>query len=122
VYRQPGSRAPRRRIAIGVVAVTAALAFALAIVALTTVDLVSGGSVGKGSGRTTFFSGPDRDRTESPAAGDDQTEQQPEEPAGETRTAPPATETTPTEPQSDTAPVPPPTDLPPAEPAPETTP
>ena len=50
-------RAPRRRIALGAVAATAAIAFVIAVVALTAGDLVSGGSIGKGAGRTTFFSG-----------------------------------------------------------------
>src|SRR5918994_1220805 len=57
VYRQPGLRPSRRRIALGVVAATGALAFVIGTVALTTVDLVSGGSVGKNSGRTTLLGG-----------------------------------------------------------------
>src|SRR5688572_8150652 len=60
IYRQSGPRGStmltKRRIAIGTVAATAAIAFVIGIVALTTVDLVSGGSVGKGSGRSTLFS------------------------------------------------------------------
>ena len=57
VYRQPGGRAPRRRIALGVVAATAALAFVIAVAALTAGDLISGGSIGKGGGRTTLLGG-----------------------------------------------------------------
>src|SRR5829696_8429823 len=49
VYRQPtprtARRAPRRRIALGVVAATAAIAFAIAALTLTAGDLVSGGSI-----------------------------------------------------------------------------
>jgi hypothetical protein len=124
VYRQPGSRMPRRRIAIGVVAATAAVAFVVAIVALTTVDLVSGGSVGKGSGRTTFFSTSGRaDGDESRPATGDRTEPQRQEPAEEPPAEPPPTETAPEQPPSDTAPLPPPEAPPaPGEPAPQAVP
>ena len=57
IYRQPTPSAPRRRLALGAVAATAAIAFLIAVVALTAGDLVSGGSIGKGGGRTTFFGG-----------------------------------------------------------------
>jgi hypothetical protein len=110
VYRQPGSRPSRRRIALGVVAATGALAFVIGIVALTTVDLVSGGSVGKGSDRTTLLGGGgDRSATstdDEPARGDEGGTSQPDEPAEEP--APTATEPSeePADDPSDTAPVP----------------
>jgi hypothetical protein len=129
VYRQSGPRTTmltKRRIAIGTVAATAAIAFVVGIVALTTVDLVSGGSVGKGSGRSTLFSGgrgnekdaqPQQDQTEdaSPDRQQRPEEQQQTAPSDE----PPATESAPEEqPPSDTAPVPPPSNTPPGEPLP----
>ncbi|HET8820397.1 MAG TPA: hypothetical protein VFM57_02545 [Thermoleophilaceae bacterium] len=120
VYRQPGSRPSRRRIALGVVAATGALAFVIGIVALTTVDLVSGGSVGKGSGRTTLLGGGGDGggtRTDQqPAERGDESTSQPDEPTDEpTSTAPTSTEPPEDEP-SDTAPLPEPTEPAPGEP------
>lgn len=128
VYRQSGPRTTmltKRRIAIGTVAATAAIAFAIGIVALTTVDLVSGGSVGKGSGRSTLFSSGGSDRKEQPQqdqsqdANPDQQqrpdEQQQTTPSDEPTTTEPAPEE---QPPSDTAPVPPPSNTPPGEPVP----
>ena len=120
VYRQPGLRPSRRRIALGVVAATGALAFVIGTVALTTVDLVSGGSVGKNSGRTTLLGG-GGDRggtsTDEPAAGGDEGgTSQSEQPADEpTSTAPPPSDPPEDEP-SDTAPLPAPTEPAPGEP------
>jgi hypothetical protein len=126
VYRQSGPRTTmltKRRIAIGTVAATAAIAFVVGIVALTTVDLVSGGSVGKGSGRSTLFSGTDRkeqpQQDQSQDANPDQ-QQRPEEqqqtaPSDEPTTTEPAPDE---QPPSDTAPVPPPSETPPGEPVP----
>ena len=127
VYRQSGPRTTmltKRRIAIGTVAATAAIAFVVGIVALTTVDLVSGGSVGKGSGRSTLFSGSDRkeqpQQDQSQDANPDQ-QQRPEEqqqtaPSDEPTTTEPAPDE---QPPSDTAPVPPPSETPPGEPVPD---
>ena len=123
VYRQGAPRPRRRRIAIGAVAATAALAFVIGIVALTTVDLVSGGSVGKGSGRTTAFggngSGQDAPGTDEPQQ--DQEEQNPATPPADRPDMgePAPTESEPEQTPSDTAPVPPPVETPPGEPAPE---
>jgi hypothetical protein len=72
VYRSGGDkpvrpRAGRRKIAIGVVAVTAVLAFAITAFAITGTELLAGGSIGKGSGRTTLFSKDDSKKSgESP--------------------------------------------------------
>ncbi len=127
VYRQSGSRGAgpqmltKRRIAIGTVALTAAIACVIGIAALTTVDLVSGGSVGKGSGRTTAFGG---------GGGGSDTTDQPERDANPARQEAPAQETAPSEtptttspaPEeqpSETAPVPPPSETPPGEPLPD---
>ena len=126
VYRQTGTGArptlARRRIALGVVAATAAIAFVIGIAALTTADLVSGGSVGKGSGRLTAFGG---------GGGSDQTEQRDAAPTkqdapGQDETAPSEGPTTtspvPEEEPSDTAPVTPPAETPPGEPLPDSQP
>jgi hypothetical protein len=120
VYRQPGSQRSRRRIALGVVAATGALAFVIGIVALTTVDLVSGGSVGKGSGRTTLLGGASGGRgtttDEQPAADEEGGTSQPDQPADEpTSTAPPPSEPPEDEP-SGTAPLPERTEPAPGEP------
>ena len=119
VYRQPGSRPSRRRIALGAVVATGALAFVIGIVALTTIDLVSGGSVGKGSGRTTLLGGGGdgggTSTDEQPAAGDEDGTSQPDQPADEPTTTTPPSEPPEDEP-SDTAPVPAPTEPAPGEP------
>jgi hypothetical protein len=120
VYRQPGSRPSRRRIALSLVAATGALAFVIGGVALTTVDLVSGGSVGKGSGRTTLLGGGGdgggTSTDQQPAGGEEGGTSQPEQPADEpTSTAPPPSESPEDEP-SGTAPLPEPTEPAPGEP------
>ena len=126
VYRQSGPRTTmltKRRIAIGTVAATAAIAFVVGIVALTTVDLVSGGSVGKGSGRSTLFSGSDRKEQPQQDQNQDANPDQQQRPEEQQQTAPSdeptTTEPAPDEqPPSDTAPVPPPSETPPGEPVP----
>jgi hypothetical protein len=113
VYRQPAGRAPRRRIAYGVVAATAAIAFVIGVVALTTTELLAGESIGRSGHRTSIGIGGSSDRqadrderdrepsvtSEQP---DDEEEQQQEQrqPAetDEEEQAPPTTETTPTTP------------------------
>lgn len=80
-----GSRPSRRKVAIGVVAVTAALAFAIAAIAMTGTELVTGGSIGKGERDTTLFGGgsggtadeqvPDGGR-DNPAQGEDEPPQE----------------------------------------------
>jgi hypothetical protein len=120
VYRQPGARPSRRHIAVGVVAATGALAFVIGIVALTTIDLVSGGSVGKGSGRTTLLSGggdrSDTSTNEQPAAGEEGGTSQPEQPADQPTSTAPAPSEPPADQPSDTAPVPTPPQPVPGEP------
>ena len=131
VYRQSGSRSStmltKRRLAIGTVAATAAIAFVIGIVALTTVDLVSGGSVGKGSGRSTLFSsggGGGKKQEQAPQNQDTAPDQQRSPEQQETTPAEPPATTEPApdtqQPPSDTAPVPAPTATPPAQPVPET--
>jgi hypothetical protein len=126
VYRQSGSRGAgpqmltKRRVAIGTVALTAAIACVIGIAALTTVDLVSGGSVGKGSGRTTAFGGGGGGQAETPErdaapAGRDEAAQEETAPSETPTTTSPA----PDEQPSDTAPVTPPAETPPGEPVPE---
>jgi hypothetical protein len=116
----------RRRIAIGTVAATAAIAFVVGIVALTTADLVSGGSVGKGSGRTTLLGGRgdgNEAKQDGRKQGSAEQQQQQESPTREQTTTPDEPTTTQPapapQPQSDTAPVPPPSQTPPGEPAPQ---
>ena len=126
VYRQSGPRTTvltKRRIAIGTVAATAAIAFVIGIVALTTVDLVSGGSVGKGSGRSTLFSGSEEGAA---AAGSEPGREAGPSSSGRrsssrplrARSRPPPSPL-PEQSPSDTAPVPPPSDTPPGEPLPD---
>jgi hypothetical protein len=129
VYRagQSGSRTTpvtRRRIAIGAVAATAAIAFVIGLVALTTVDLVSGGSVGKGSGRFTLAGGDGDSKTEDKQKDTTRQQQQQQDSTDQQESTPTSTptETEPApdeQPPSDTAPVPPPSDTPPGEPVPE---
>jgi hypothetical protein len=134
VYRQSGSRTStmltKRRIAIGTVAATAAIAFVIGTVALTTVDLVSGGSVGKGSGRSTLFSGgggSDKKQKQKQKQEEQKQEEQNQDATPDRQRSPDQQQTTPAEPPatteptpdeqppSDTAPVPPPTETPPAQ-------
>lgn len=121
----------RRRIAIGTVAATAAIAFVVGIVALTTADLVSGGSVGKGSGRSTLFSGggnESEEKKDTQDSGGQQQEQDGEQQAPDSQQTAPTDEPTTTDPApdeqppSDTAPVEPPSSTPPGEPLPQSTP
>jgi hypothetical protein len=133
VYRAGGDSGPRstmltrRRIALGTVAATAAIACAIGLVTLTTVDLVSGGSVGKGSGRFTLTGGGGKSRSEqqdqqkessSQQNGQqDSTEQQNGTQRDQTTTPTQPAPATP--PPTDTAPVPPPSETPPGEPVPQ---
>jgi hypothetical protein len=128
VYRagDSGRGAPtlltKRRIAIGTVAATGAIACVIGLLALTTVDLVSGGSVGKGSGRLTLVGGGGKAKNEQDdATRQQQQEQSPRQQESTPREqAPETTEPAPEEqPPSDTAPVPPPSQAPPGEPVPE---
>src|SRR5215212_1870379 len=115
-----------RRIPWRAVLVTAGVAFVIAVGAITAIDLVSGGSVGKGSGGTTFFRG---GSSSSSSGTNDSNEgkqgQQDQAPRGQQPSAqdqapseqqPSATETTLSTPSSDTAPVTPPTSTAPTTP------
>jgi hypothetical protein len=116
IYRQPTGRAPRRRIALGVVAATAGIAFVIAVAVLTAGDLISGGSIGKGGGPTTFFN--PTAKKEQPRKDATPTQTTPEQTS--TSEPPPATtETAPEPPPPDTAPTTPLPDTPPGEPAPD---
>jgi hypothetical protein len=113
----------RRRVAIGTVLVTGAIACVIGLAALTTADLVSGGSVGKGSGRLTLTGGggddkaSDQQKDTTPQQQDTQDQQKSTPSEEQPTTTEPAPEE---EPPSDTAPVPPPSETPPGEPLPET--
>jgi hypothetical protein len=50
-------RSAKRKLAIGTVAVTAVLAFAISAFAITGTELITGGSIGKGDRHTTLFGG-----------------------------------------------------------------
>jgi hypothetical protein len=116
----------KRRIAIGTVAATAAIACVIGLVTLTSVDLVSGGSVGKGSSRFTLAGGggdskakDEQDDSSQPQQQQDQSPRQ--EQSTPNDQAPETTEPAPEEQApSDTAPVPPPSETPPGEPVPQT--
>ena len=125
VYRQPTARAPRRRIAIGAVAATAAIAFLIGVAALTAGDLLSGGSIGKGSGRTTLLGG--NGKNEQPQQ-DARPEQTTPEQTSTTEQPPPTERAAPTEEPApeqappDTAPTTPLPEPPAGEPVPDATP
>ena len=104
VYRQPTARTPRRHIALGVVAATAAIAFAVAVIALTAGDLLSGGSIGKGGGRTTLFSDSGKEQQEEQKQDPTPGQAQPDE-TNTTTEQTPTTDTAPAPSPSDTAPV-----------------
>jgi outer membrane biosynthesis protein TonB len=120
----PAGRGParrRRKIAFGAVFGTAALAFVIAVAALTLPELVAGESVGRNDGRTTFFGGnkSGNDRSKEQAPQDTTEEEQPTTPEEEQQPTTPEEETTPAEPppEEETAP-----ETAPAEPLQETTP
>jgi eukaryotic-like serine/threonine-protein kinase len=119
VYRQPSDRAPRRKIALGVVAATAAIAFVIAVTVLTAGDLISGGSIGKGGGSTTLFS--TSAKKKQPQQDAKPTQTTPEQ-TSTSEPPPPTTETTPEQQPSDTAPTTPLPESPPGEPTPDATP
>jgi hypothetical protein len=120
VYRSEAARSsPRRRkIAYRVVFGTAALAFVIAVLALTVPELIAGDSVGKNGGRTTLFGGSkkksekDSGSSTTPAQTTPQQTDTSEQPTTPTETTPTETETTPITPPSTT----------PAQPTPQTTP
>jgi hypothetical protein len=106
-----GPRTRRRKIAFGAVFATAAIAFVIAVAALTLPELVAGGSVGKSDGRTTFFGGKKSGDSNERQAPQNTTEE--EQPAPEEEEQP-----QPTTPQQETAP-PTEEEAPPAEAAPQ---
>ena len=124
----PGPGRPtvrRRKIAYGAVFGTAAIAFVIAVAALTLPELVAGGSVGKNDGRTTLFGGKKNDDRAKEQAPQDTTEQQEQQPPEEEQQQPttPEEETTPPAEEQAPAEEPVPQQAPaPGEPLPETTP
>jgi hypothetical protein len=119
VYRQPSSSAPLRRLALGVVIATGVIAFLIAVAVLTAGDLISGGSIGKGSGSTTFFSPDSKKQSEQKDTTPQQTT--PDQPTT-TEQAPTAAEPAPEQQPSETTPAAPPPEAPPGEPAPDAAP
>jgi hypothetical protein len=121
--RRPVRR--RRRIAFGAVFATAALAFVIAVAALTLPELVAGGSVGKSDGRTTFFGGggkSNRDKQQAPQDTTPEEQQRPEEQQEPRQPTTPEEETTPSEEEPPPAEEAPPEQAQPGEPLTETTP
>jgi len=108
VYRQPAGRAPKRRIAFGVVAATAAIAFVIGIMALTTTELIAGESISRSGNRTSIGIGGNakkpsepeqRERAPTDSRERPQEQREEERPSTETdeeEQQPPATETSPT--------------------------
>jgi hypothetical protein len=113
-----------RRVPWRAVLVTGAAAFVIAIGAITAIDLVSGGSVGKGSGRTTLLGGGSRTNDSTGRQQDEKTQQQERQsPDRQTNTGQQPSEQPDTQaPRSDTAPVTPPTETTPTSPLPNSTP
>jgi hypothetical protein len=105
IYRTESTRPPtsrRRRIAYRAVFTTAALAFAIGVLALTVPELIAGSSFGKNDGRTTLFSGQgkkkDTQQNETPSTTDQtDTGEQTTPPETDTTTTPTDTATTPTD-------------------------
>ena len=117
VYRQPSSRPPRRKLAIGAVLATAGLAFVIAVVTITAGELIAGESIGKGDRRTTLGLGKTQQQDEKKPAEErqtDTTEEEPTETERETQSeqptvteqAPPTTTETTPAPQAEPAPAP----------------
>jgi hypothetical protein len=75
-------RSRRRRIAVGMVALTAVLAFAIAAIAITGTELVTGGSIGEGGRDTTLFGGGKKQTEEDEQQPTQPDESQPEQDAG----------------------------------------
>jgi hypothetical protein len=131
VYRS-GQAAPRttrrRKVAYGAVFGTAAVAFLIAVVALTVPELVTGGSIGKNSGRTTLFSGDrnkDSNDSKTPADTNTDRQSQPEQQQNQQQPAPGDEQsTTPSEQPTTEQPAPQQgtTTTPPAQPLPQSTP
>jgi outer membrane biosynthesis protein TonB len=121
-----GTTTRRRKIAFGAVFATAAIAFVIAVAALTLPELVAGGSVGKNDGRTTLFGGKksdDRNAKEQAPQDTTEEEQQPTTPEEEQQPTTPEEETTPLPEEEPPAEVAPQQQAPaPGEPLPETTP
>jgi hypothetical protein len=94
VYRSSAAKPRRRKIAVGAVLGTSALALLIAVVVLTVPELLAGGAIGKSDSRTTLFRGDrepkssEKDKQQTPSKTRD--EQQATEPT----TAPPSDEAT----------------------------
>ena len=124
VYRQPSRRPPRRKIAYGVVAATAGIAFVIGVVVFTTTELIAGESIGRSGNRTTLLGGngknktsePDERQRTTPTDTEEQDQDQEQEQGTSTEEQPPQpTETTtaPTTPAPQTTTEPAPTAEPP---------
>jgi hypothetical protein len=98
VYRQPPRRPPRRKIAIGAVLGTAAIATVIGVTLLTATELIAGESIGKSDRRTSIGIGGKKSRDDRQQQDQDQQRTTPDRTTTEeTTTQETTTETTPTE-------------------------
>lgn len=118
VYRsgagRPRMSAPKRKVAIGAAVAMGALAFAISAIAITGTELITGGSIGKGSNRTTFVGGSKDDAQKEQQDSTTPTDQQDTEQQDTEQQPTTPQETTPTEQQQT-----PPEQTVPAQPAPQ---
>jgi hypothetical protein len=107
-----GGRSRRRKFAVGLVAGTAALAFAIGAAALTLPELITGKSIGNGDRGTTIFGGKKKNKDDdtqgqqtTPTVTETQTQTVPTptqpqtQPKQQTQTQPTTPQTTPTQPK-----------------------
>ena len=122
VYRSgaPRPRRVRRKVAMGAIAATAAIAFGITAVVLTGTELITGGSIGKGDGKTTLLGGSKNRTTTEEQQSTTPTDQDTEQQTTEQQTTPeqetaPQQQTTPeeTQPQAPQQTVPAPQSAPP---------
>jgi len=107
-----------RRIPWRAVLVTGAAAFVIAIASITVIDLASGGSVGRGSGRTTLFNSSRNSDTptQKDSSGQDRQQGTPDQQSTPPDGSPTTTQPDQQTPPSDTTPATPPSDTAPADP------
>jgi hypothetical protein len=108
VYRSTTAPPRSRRIAVGAVLATGALALVIAVFVLTVPELIAGGAIGKGKGGTTFFSkdrdrsAADEDKKKTPAGDTEKQRQATVQTTEDTAEEPPTTEAPTEQPQQTT--------------------
>jgi hypothetical protein len=109
----PTSTSRRKKFAVGLVAATAVLGFAIAAVALTVPELITGQPIGNGNGGTTIFGGQKKSNEKQQTT---PTQTQPQQTQTQQQTTPTQTQpqqtqtqpTTPQQPKQQTTPAQPP--------------